>query len=278
MTVDSPASAGSDSVPDSLEPHIAEAAAEPKLSRRERKLENKSAKARAKAKRRPRRSIGYWAMRGLRKAWMPLVILVVVVVGAFGVDRLHGVFGKTETTRPGSGLANDTKPFNPKTVVYEIYGPPGRCCHDQLPRPRRRAADRPRRHPALVAHPDHHRSGGRGQHRRPGRQRHHRLPDHRRRRPQGREDRPPESTRRPSAWSSPHDHPGQAPILPTGNVRCGRAPTLGWRTGSAGSRCPSSWSGWRWPCSPTSPCRRSRWWARSSPCRWRPRTRRRPSR
>lgn len=61
----------------------------------------------------------------LRKVWLPIVILIVVAVAAFGVFRLHGVFGKTETTRPGSGLANDTKPFNPKTVVYEIYGPPG---------------------------------------------------------------------------------------------------------------------------------------------------------
>ena len=39
--------------------------------------------------------------------------------------RLHGVFGKTELTRQGSGLANDTKPFNPKEITYEIFGPPG---------------------------------------------------------------------------------------------------------------------------------------------------------
>jgi hypothetical protein len=64
-------------------------------------------------------------MKMLRKVWLPIVILIVVAVAAFGVFRLHGVFGKTELTRPGSGLANDTKPFNPKTVVYEIYGPPG---------------------------------------------------------------------------------------------------------------------------------------------------------
>jgi hypothetical protein len=64
-------------------------------------------------------------MKLLRKVWLPIVILLVVAIAAFGVFRLHGVFGKTETTRPGSGLANDTKPFNPKTVVYEIYGPPG---------------------------------------------------------------------------------------------------------------------------------------------------------
>ena len=81
-------------------------------------------KTRAKAKR-GRRSLGYWLMRLLRKTWMPLVIVAVAVIAAFTVDRLHGVFGKTETTRPGSGLANDPQPFDPKTVVYEIFGPPG---------------------------------------------------------------------------------------------------------------------------------------------------------
>jgi hypothetical protein len=35
------------------------------------------------------------------------------------------VFGKSELTRPGSGLANDAAPFDPKVVVYEIMGPPG---------------------------------------------------------------------------------------------------------------------------------------------------------
>lgn len=74
---------------------------------------------------RPRRSIGNWLVRLLLRAWMPLLILAVVGVAAFAVDRLHGVFGKTELTRPGSGLADDTQVFNPKTVVYEIFGPPG---------------------------------------------------------------------------------------------------------------------------------------------------------
>lgn len=61
----------------------------------------------------------------LRRGWIPLVILIVVAVAAFGVFRLHGVFGKTELTRPGSGLANDTKPFNPKKVTYQVFGPEG---------------------------------------------------------------------------------------------------------------------------------------------------------
>ena len=74
---------------------------------------------------RRRKSRRGWSMRLLRKVWLPLLIIIVVAIAAFGVYRLHGVFGKTEITRQGSGLANDTKPFNPKTVVYEIYGPPG---------------------------------------------------------------------------------------------------------------------------------------------------------
>ncbi len=111
-------------------PSGADAAVEqPKPSRREKRrarvaAKEKAAIAKARGKRR-RRTLGYWLMRLVRKAWMPLVILVVVALAAFTVNRLHGVFGKTETTRPGSGLANDPEPFNPKTVVYEVFGPPG---------------------------------------------------------------------------------------------------------------------------------------------------------
>ena len=64
-------------------------------------------------------------VKAFRRAWIPLVIVVVVAIAGFCVYRLHGIFGKTELTRAGSGLANDTKPFNPKQVTYEIYGPSG---------------------------------------------------------------------------------------------------------------------------------------------------------
>ncbi|MBV9090479.1 MAG: hypothetical protein JO044_11350 [Mycobacteriaceae bacterium] len=63
--------------------------------------------------------------RAARRVWMALVIVVVVAIAAFCVYRFHGVFGRTELTRPGMGLANDTKPFNPKRVTYEIFGPEG---------------------------------------------------------------------------------------------------------------------------------------------------------
>lgn len=124
MSVDSPEAL----VPDDELPATPPVADKP-LSRREKRRVKVAAKEKAaieKAKRtRGRRTLGYWLMRLLRKTWMPLVILAVVGIAAFSVDRLHGVFGKTELTRPGSGLANDPEPFNPKTVVYEVFGPAG---------------------------------------------------------------------------------------------------------------------------------------------------------
>ena len=64
-------------------------------------------------------------LKVVRRAWVPLLIVAVVLLGFFMVDRLRGVFGKTELTRPGAGLVNDPAPFNPKEVKYEIFGEPG---------------------------------------------------------------------------------------------------------------------------------------------------------
>jgi hypothetical protein len=62
----------------------------------------------------------------VKRAWLPLLILFVVAIAGLCVDRLHGVFGSNnEITRPGAGLANDPKPFNPKRVTYEIFGAQG---------------------------------------------------------------------------------------------------------------------------------------------------------
>jgi hypothetical protein len=57
-----------------------------------------------------------------KRTWVLLVILLVVVIAAFCVDRFRGFFGRTELTRPGAGLVNDPAPFNPKEVKYEIFG------------------------------------------------------------------------------------------------------------------------------------------------------------
>ena len=61
-------------------------------------------------------------MRIAKRVWVLLVILLVVAIAAFCVDRFRGFFGRTELTRPGAGLVNDPEPFNPKVVKYEIFG------------------------------------------------------------------------------------------------------------------------------------------------------------
>ena len=61
-----------------------------------------------------------------KKLWIPLLVVVVVAIAGFCVYRMHGVFGSdNQLTRAGAGLANDPKPFNPKRVTYEIFGPEG---------------------------------------------------------------------------------------------------------------------------------------------------------
>ncbi len=61
----------------------------------------------------------------VKKVWIALVIVVVVAVAGFCVTRLRGVFGNHDNRPITSGTANDIKPFNPKHVVYEVYGPGG---------------------------------------------------------------------------------------------------------------------------------------------------------
>jgi hypothetical protein len=61
----------------------------------------------------------------MKKMWIALVVVVVVVVAGFCVNRLRGVFGNHDNRPITSGMADDIKPFNPKHVVYEVYGPAG---------------------------------------------------------------------------------------------------------------------------------------------------------
>lgn len=62
-------------------------------------------------------------LRVLKRAWVPLVVVVAVIVGGVAVGRLNGVF-------PGPGLSKPdprdaTPPYAAKTAIYEILGPPG---------------------------------------------------------------------------------------------------------------------------------------------------------
>ena len=52
----------------------------------------------------------------VKRAWIPLLIVVVVVLAGALVYRMHGLFGSdNEITRPGAGLADDAEPFTPRS-------------------------------------------------------------------------------------------------------------------------------------------------------------------
>ncbi len=52
-------------------------------------------------------------------------MLVVIGAGGFTVSRLHGIFGSERRPSYADTQVNDTKPFNPKRLTYEIFGSPG---------------------------------------------------------------------------------------------------------------------------------------------------------
>jgi hypothetical protein len=56
---------------------------------------------------------------------MVLVAVVVVAVAGFAVYRLHDAFGSHKNSSIASGVSNEIVPFNPKSVVYEVFGAPG---------------------------------------------------------------------------------------------------------------------------------------------------------
>ncbi len=58
----------------------------------------------------------------LKRAWIPVLILVVVLIGVFTVMRIKTFFGAPDPASQSSKPAEDTKPFNPKVVKYEVWG------------------------------------------------------------------------------------------------------------------------------------------------------------
>jgi hypothetical protein len=76
----------------------------------------------AKPRRDKQRSI---MSRILTRFWLVLVIAGVVAVSGFAVYRLHGIFGAHGNAFGGGAVAEDIKPFNPKVLTLEVWGPPG---------------------------------------------------------------------------------------------------------------------------------------------------------
>ncbi len=62
--------------------------------------------------------------RALKRAWIPLLLVVVLAVSALIVSRLHKIFG-SQDLNANAGKGIEIVQFNPKVVVYDITGPPG---------------------------------------------------------------------------------------------------------------------------------------------------------
>lgn len=72
-----------------------------------------------------RRPVGVAIFRVLKRLWIPLMIVAVVAAGGLTVARLHGIFGSEKRPSYADTRQQDTKPFNPKHVKYEVFGPAG---------------------------------------------------------------------------------------------------------------------------------------------------------
>lgn len=62
--------------------------------------------------------------RVFKRVWMPLLLVVVISLGAYTVVRIRDTFGAHGAVTGGEGNADNTKPFNPKHIIYEITGAP----------------------------------------------------------------------------------------------------------------------------------------------------------
>ena len=62
--------------------------------------------------------------RFLKRAWIPLLLVVVLAVSALIVSRLHRVFG-SQDLNANAGAGIKIVQFNPKVVRYDVYGPGG---------------------------------------------------------------------------------------------------------------------------------------------------------
>lgn len=59
-----------------------------------------------------------------KRTWILLVLAVVATISAFGVFRLHHIFG-SQDLNANAGAGIEIVQFNPKVVTYEVFGPPG---------------------------------------------------------------------------------------------------------------------------------------------------------
>jgi MmpS family membrane protein len=59
----------------------------------------------------------------VKRAWIPLVLVVVLAVSGLMVMRLHKIFGSQNLNAAGANVK--IVQFHPKILVYDVYGPAG---------------------------------------------------------------------------------------------------------------------------------------------------------
>ena len=59
--------------------------------------------------------------RGLKRVWIPLVLIIVLAVSGLVVSRLHKMFA-SEDLNANAGKGIEIVQFNPKILVYDVYG------------------------------------------------------------------------------------------------------------------------------------------------------------
>ncbi|KRD06688.1 hypothetical protein ASE48_12010 [Mycobacterium sp. Root265] len=64
--------------------------------------------------------VGRW----LKKLWIPLVLIIVLAISGLVVSRLHKMFA-SEDLNANAGAGIEIVQFNPKVLVYDVYGTPG---------------------------------------------------------------------------------------------------------------------------------------------------------
>jgi hypothetical protein len=62
--------------------------------------------------------------RALKHAWIPLLLIVVLAVSGLVVSRLHKMLASADLNA-GAGAGIEIVQFNPKIMVYDVYGSPG---------------------------------------------------------------------------------------------------------------------------------------------------------
>jgi hypothetical protein len=65
-------------------------------------------------------STGSW----LKRLWIPLVLIIVLAISSLVVSRLHRMFA-SQDLNANAGAGIEIVQFNPKILIYDVYGAPG---------------------------------------------------------------------------------------------------------------------------------------------------------